>query len=350
MDINRSFFGITKEGQEVIKYTLINDLGCSVSILNYGGVICELKVPDKNGIIENIVLGHNNILDYEENSPHFGCITGRTAGRISNAEFKIDGIIYNLSKNDGNNNLHGGKKGFDKVIWDVREIETDNSVGVLLSYLSPHLEEGFPGNLKIEVTYMWNNDNELTISYYGTADKETPITITNHSYFNLSGDFTTKILNHYLQIDADKYVRIREDAIPIGIESVNGTPFDFRLSKEVGQDINAKDEQIIRGNGYDHGFVLNKSNSNNAQISLVHKESGRKLTIFTDEECVVCYTGNYLHSQMKVYDNIFIQQRGGICLETQYYPDSLNFDLVPPKTIKPEEEYRQTTVYKFSVL
>lgn len=351
MKINTSLFGITKEGQEVRKYTLMNNLGYSVSILNYGGIICELKVPDKNGKVENIVLGHNDISKYEENAPnapYFGCVVGRTAGRISNAEFTINQTTYKLAKNNGNNTLHGGIKGFNSVIWSVEEIIEDNCIGLSLSYLSKHLEEGYPGNLDIEIIYKWNDENKLIIRYLAKTDQETPITLTNHSYFNLSGNLSSTILDHYLKINADQFVKIREDAIPYDIRNVEGTAFDFRAGKEIGKDINKDEEQIIYGKGYDHPFILNKTNE--PQITLIHKNSGRKLTITTDEKCVVCYTGNYLTSEVKVYDNISTQQRGGICLETQYYPDSLNFSLVPSKTIKPNETYKQTTIYEFSIL
>lgn len=343
-----NFFGITNSGQEVKRYTLTNDFGYSVSILNYGGIICGINIPDKEGVVENIVLGHTTIKNYEENSPYFGCITGRTAGRINNAEFKIDETIYKLNKNNGNHNLHGGLKGFDKVIWSAKELIERDCIGLSLNYVSKHLEEGYPGNLDMTVIYKWNNENELTIRYLANTDMETPITLTNHTYFNLSGDLSTTILDHELHIAADQFVKISANLIPFDISNVEGTPFDFRLAKAVGQDIDLEDEQIKNGKGYDHPFVLNGSNK--PQITLVHKDSGRKLSVLTNEKCLVCYTGNFLTTEMKAYDHISIQPRSGICLETQYYPDSLNFELVPSKTLKPSETYDQTTMYKFSVL
>lgn len=347
MKIETRNFGITKEGQQVKKYTLINDFGCSVSVLNYGGIINDINVPDKKGKIANIVLGYHSIEEYEYNTSYLGAITGRTAGRISNATFTINDVTYQLAQNNGQNNLHGGIKGFDKVIWTVAEIVENDFIGLSLNYLSTHLEEGYPGNLDTIVIYKWNNQNKLTISYKATTDHETPVTLTNHSYFNLSGDLSTNILDHELQINADQYIKIRQDSIPYDLSHVEGTPFDFRQTKKIGLDICSEHEQIINGKGYDHPFILNQSE--NPQAILYHPKSGRKLTIETDEQCLVCYSGNYLTSDMYVYDNIPVQHRGGVCLETQYYPDSLNFMAIPSKTLKPSEIYKHTTKYQFSV-
>ncbi len=348
MKIQSSFFGQTKAGEEVKQYLLTNDHGNSVGILNYGGIITEINVPNKLGVIENVVLGHHNILDYEEHSPYFGCITGRFAGRISNATFSIGEQTYELAKNDGNNCLHGGIKALDKVIWSATEITDTESASLSLNYLSSHLEEGFPGNLDTYVTYKWNNDNQLSIQYVSTTDEETLLTLTNHSYFNLSGDLSSSVLDHLLQIDADRYVEIGKDAIPVGIGSVDGTPFDFRLAKRVSQDIDADFEQLHNAGGYDHPFILN--DKSNPQATLIHEGSGRKMTVSTDETCLVCYSGNYLTSDRKAFDDITLQKRGAICLETQYYPDNANFDLVPTLTLKPNETYKHKTVFSFSIV
>lgn len=348
MKIEVSSFGITKEGKEVKKYTLFNDFNYSISILNYGGIINEINVPDKNGKVENIVLGYHTIDEYEKYSPYFGCITGRTAGRTSGATFTINETQYKLTKNDRENHLHGGNKGFDKVIWEVAKIIENDCIGLSLNYLSPHFEEGYPGNLDTIVTYKWNNQNELTIRYMATTDYETPITLTNHTYFNLSGDLSSHILDHELQIDASQFVKIRRDSIPYGLCEVEGTPFDFRQFKKIGLDVSSDHEQIINGKGYDHPFVLN--HTENPQATLYHKESGRKLTIYTDEKCLVCYSGNYLNSDMYVYDKVPIVHRGGVCLETQYFPDSLNFKNVDPQTLKPFETYKHMTRYLFSTV
>lgn len=347
MKIEVSFFGKTQDGEEVKKYKLINEYGYSVSILNYGGIINEINVPDKEGNISNIVLGYNCVDDYENNTTYFGCITGRTAGRTSNATFAIDGVSYKLAQNNGENNLHGGVKGFNRVIWMTTEIVENDYIGLALNYMSPHLEEGYPGNLDTIVTYKWNNENKLIISYVATTDKDTPIILTNHSYFNLSGDLSTNILEHELQINADQFIKIKKDSLPYEITQVDKTPFDFRLLKKIGQDIDSDHEQIINGRGYDHPFILN--NSKTPQITLIDRKSGRKLTIQTDEKCVVCYSGNYLTSDMFIYDKIPTQHRGGICLETQYYPDSLNFEAVPSRILKPLETYKQVTSYQFSI-
>lgn len=348
MKIQVGHFGFTKEGKEVKKYTLFNDFNYSISILNYGGIINEINVPDKNGKVENIVFGYHTIDEYEKYSPYFGCITGRTAGRTSGAAFMINETLYTLSKNDGENHLHGGHNGFDKVIWEVATIIEKDYIGLSLNYLSPHLEEGYPGNLDTIVTYKWNNENELTVCYKATTDQETPITLTNHSYFNLSGDLSSHILDHELQIDANQFVKIKMNSIPYDVCEVEGTPFDFRQFKSIGLDISSDHEQIINGKGYDHPFVLN--HSENPQASLYHKESGRKLAIYTDEKCIVCYSGNFLYSDMYIYDNVPIKHRGGVCLETQYFPDSLNFTNVDSQTLKPFETYRHSTRYHFSTV
>lgn len=349
MNIKSSKFGEMKNKETVTKYTLVNDHGCSVSILNYGGIISEILVPDKNGVLENVVVGYNNILDYEENSPHFGCITGRTAGRMKAATFSIGENTYVLGQNDGKNNLHGGFKALDKVIWSATELINKEVVILSLNYLSPHLEEGYPGNIDINVTYKWDNTNQLSITYKATTDEETIINLTNHSYLNLSGDLSTNILDHSLQIEADEFVLLQEDLIPLSIGKVEDTPFDFRISKKIGKDIDADNNQLMIGNGYDHPFILNEG-TQKPQVILLHEGSGRKLSIRTDEACVVCYTGNFLNGDYRVFDNCQLQKRGAVCLETQYYPDSMNFNLVPAKTLKPSEIYLTTTSYQFSIM
>ncbi|MBC7958890.1 MAG: galactose mutarotase [Vallitaleaceae bacterium] len=348
MNIQSSFFGKTKTSEDVTKYVLTNDSGCSIGIINYGGIITDIHVPNKNGVIENVVFGHDNVLDYEEHSPYFGCITGRFAGRISNATFTIGQVSYGLPKNNGVNCLHGGVKGLDKVIWSATEITEKESVALSLNYLSPHLEEGFPGNLDLYVMYKWNNDNQLSISYMATTDQETLLTLTNHTYFNLSGNLSGSILDHVLQIDADRFVEISPDAIPCGISEVEGTPFDFREGKKIGKDIGVDFEQLKNGLGYDHPFILN--GKTNPQVSLCHEASGRKITVSTDETCLVCYTGNHLTNEMKIAGDTPIQHRGAVCLETQYYPDNANFDLVPTYTLKANETYKHKTVFEFSVI
>jgi len=346
LNIVKGCFGKTKKGETVTKYTLVNDHGYSVSVLNYGGIINEILVPDRHGIIKNVVLGYNNIVDYEENAPYFGCITGRTAGRIKDATFSIGEDTYVLGKNDGNNNLHGGFNALDKTIWNITEVVEKDVAMVSLNYMSPHLEEGYPGNVDIIVSYKWDNTNQLSISYRATTDQETIINLTNHSYFNLSGDFSTDILDHTLQIEADRFIQLRKDLTPEDISEVKDTPFDFRVAKTIGQDINENNRQLMIENGYDHPFILDSIKR--PQITLAHERSGRKLSITTDETCVVCYTGNFLNAKFKAYDEVPLKKSAGVCLETQYYPDSQNFKLVPSKTLKPYEAYLTVTSYHFT--
>lgn len=345
MKIESNIFGTTPAGEEVKRYVLTNDLGYYVSILTYGGILQEVVVPNREGKAENVVIGHDNMEGYIKHNPNLGTITGRFAGRISNASFTLNGETYQLAKNDGNNCLHGGLKAFDKVVWSATEIKEADYVGLSLNYFSPDMEEGFPGNLDITVTYKWNNNNELSISYKATTDKETLITVTNHAYFNLTADYSKSILDHVLQINSDYYVEIREDAIPCAYSPVDNTPFDFRTPKAVGRDINSDNQQLKNGKGYDHPIKLNPSPL--PQISLYEPTSGRKVEVSTDEEYVVLYSGNHL-AGVNVNGTI-LKPRSGICLETQYCPDNINFDAVPTKTLKPGELYNHTTVFKFTI-
>lgn len=347
MEIQSCFFDKTKDGQEVTKYVLTNDHGHTVSIITFGGIITEICVPNKEGVIENVVLGYDNMRGYYEESQYFGCITGRFAGRIDNALFTLNGKEYPLAKNDGEHCLHGGNVGFSKVLWNATEIHEKDYLGLALNYISEDLEEGFPGTLDTTVVYKWNNQNELTIQYIATTDQETPITLTNHTYFNLSGSLGQPILDHLLQIDANRFVEVSANCIPCGIIDVENTPFDFRTPKLVGQDIQSEHQQIINGNGYDHPFILNKQK--NPQAILLHEHSGRKLEVSTDEDCLVVYSGNYLTDEIKLFDKTKASRRCAICLETQYYPDNMHFDLVPTISLKPNELYRHKTIFKFSI-
>ena len=329
-----------------MEYTLTNSKGASVSIITYGGIITKIMVPDKSGRIENVVLGYNNLKDYEEkNAPYFGAIIGRFAGRISTASFDIDQTHYPLVNNNSGNNLHGGTKGFDKVVWAAAEITSDQEASLILNYLSEDMEEGFPGNLDVTVRYTFNEENGLTIAYKAITDKETPLTLTNHTYFNLSGNPSTDILDHLLHIPAQEYVMVNENSIPIDIASVEGTPFDFRVSKEVGKDIHSEHEQIKNGGGYDHPFKLDPTSDK--PILVTHESTGRGLSITTDEAYVVLYTGNYLTEEMQVYEGVKLNKRSGLCLETQYCPDNMHFDKVMTYTLKPNEVYRTSTRYQF---
>ncbi len=338
-------FGVTKNGEQVTEYTITNKKGSSVSVLNYGGIITKLMVPDKIGTLANVVLGFNTIGEYEEKSPFYGCITGRVAGRITDAVFTIGDTTYELAKNDGKNNLHGGLVGLDKVVWSVTEVVEKDYAELVLHYVSNDMEEGFPGTLDMTVTYRFDENDNLTLAYKATTDKETIVTLTNHTYFNLSGDPSTDILDHTLKIPADNMVQIGDDSMPIAVSSTKGTPFDFTGGKKIGQDIGADDQQIKNGSGIDHPFILNGDEGE--KIILSDDKSGLSMEVVTNETCVVCYTGNFLTENDYVYDNVGIKQRSGVCLETQYYPDAINAEFLPTKTLKPGEVYNYKTTFFF---
>lgn len=347
MEIKSTSFGITKSGEEVTRYTLENDNNCSVSILNYGGIVNNIMVPDKNGNIENVVLGFDNITDYEEKSPFFGCLVGRVAGRISNASFKIDDKTYDLAPNNNGNTLHGGLKGFNAVIWDTASIVKKDSISLILNYLSKDGEEGFPGDLDITVTYTFNNDNELEIQYKGTTDKKTIVNMTNHSYFNLSGNGKRDVLEQYLQIDADKYGVVDKELIPEGIADVEGTAFDFREMKLVGQDIKNDEVQLKNAGGYDHPFILNEDKD--IKATMYDEKSGRCMEVVTDQKSVVFYACNSIQEGMELASGIVARKHIALCLETQYYPDAINQDCFESNILNPGDTYKAYTKYRFKV-
>lgn len=338
-------FGLSKSGAQVIEYTLTNKKGNSISLLNYGGTITKIMIADSKGTLKNMVLGYNTLKEYEEMSPFFGCITGRTAGRISGGKFTIANTTYQLEQNEGKNNLHGGPIGLNQRLWSVTEVVQDTYGELVLSHVSDDMDQGFPGTLDISVTYRFDDEDNLTLSYQASTDKETILTLTNHTYFNLSGDPSTTILDHKLTIPADKFVAIGSDSMPIGILETKGTAFDFTTGKAVGQDIDKDEEQIKKGSGYDHPFIMN--GKANEKIILSDPKSGRTMEVTTSETCVVCYTGNFLNELDYVFDHKPVKKRGGICLETQYYPDAINADFLPTLTLKPGEIYKHHTNFSF---
>lgn len=346
MNITSKKFGVTSKQEEVTQYTLTNAHGCSVSILNYGGIITEIMVPDAKGTMENVVLGFDNMKDYEEKSPYFGCITGRIAGRITASKFTIDGTTYEVASNDGKNNLHGGVVGFDKVMWNATEVKAENAVGLSLNYLSKDGEEGFPGNLDVNVTYTFTNNNDLEISYSATTDKKTLVNLTNHTYFNLSGNTKKDVLTQTLQFDADQFGAVNDEIMPAGIVDVEGTPFDFRQAKPVGQNIKDDDIQLKNtSGGYDHPMLLN--HKEDIAVVMADPESGRRMEMTTDQKVVVFYSGNLLEEDMTLSSGVKTTKHMGLCLEAQYYPDHMNQDCFPDKFLEPGDVYRQKTVYHF---
>ncbi|AZU60444.1 aldose epimerase family protein [Neobacillus mesonae] len=346
MDITKKSFGYYN-GRDVIEYTLANDAGMSVSCLNFGCVITKIMVPDRHGSVENVVLGFDRLEEYLEWSPYFGAVVGRVAGRIKGARFELDGKAYTLAANEEPNHLHGGKKGFSSVIWEVETFVEDDAIGVKFSYHSPDGEEGYPGNLETTVTYLLNNDNELKVTYVAMTDQKTPVTLTNHSYFNLSGNVKSDCAKHRLQLDNDRFLELGSDLLPTGrMLNAADTPFDFRSGRNLIDGIQAKHPQnLLVGNGYDHPLLF--ANEGENTILLSDDQSGRKLTVRTNQPCVVLYTSNQLEGPFSISG---VQARNylGVCLETQGFPDAVHHPEFPSVILSPKEKYYQETTYRFS--
>ena len=351
--INQNYFGILPEGDSVTQYIISNGNGLEVKIIDYGGIITHLKVPDKNGKIEDVVLGYDNLEGYLTATPYFGAIVGRYGNRIANGMFELGGIEYKLAKNNGENHLHGGIKGFDKVVWDAETFLNDNSAGLKLHYLSSDMEEGYPGNLDVTVIYTINKNNEIAIDYQATTDKSTIVNLTQHSYFNLSGNAKSNILDHEVTIAADQLVPVDEGLIPTeDFLPVEGTPFDFRVPEKVGARIENAHEQIELAGGYDHCWILNKSEQDELTwgIKAVEPISGRVLELATTEPGVQFYTGNFLDGSITGKYDVVYNKNHGLCFEPEHYPDSPNRPDFPSVVLNPGEMYKTRTVWRFSVL
>ena len=338
-------FGVTKEGKKVSEFILTNSTGMRIGILTLGGILRTIEVPDRAGRNADIALGFDTLSSYEERHPYFGTITGRFANRIAKGTFSLDGQTYTLATNNGPNHLHGGLKGFDRAIWSGKTETTPTFARVSLTHVSPDMEEGYPGEVNTEVTYTLTNDNEIWIAYRATTTKPTPINLTNHTYFNLSGDASRDIKNHVLEIDAEEIVPVDETSIPTGsLMPVKNTPFDFRKPRPLGERINDV------GIGYDHTYVLS---SGTRELSfaarLVDPKSGRVLVVLTTEPGVQLYTGNYLNGTFKGKGGVSYEKHAGLCLETQHFPDSVNQPSFPSTILRPGEVYAQTTVYRFGI-
>jgi len=348
--ITRSAFGKLEDGTEISLYTLTNAAGTVATITNYGGIIVSIKTEDKNGNLEDIVLGFDSLSSYVKNNPFFGAIVGRYGNRIAKGKFKLDDQSYNLAVNNGENHLHGGLKGFDKVVWAGDNYNTPDGAVLKLTYTSKDLEEGYPGNLQAEVTYTLTNDNELKIDYKATTDKKTIVNLTNHSYFNLSGNTKTDILNHEVSIAASKFLPVDKGLIPTGgPKDVKGTPFDFTTAHTVGERINDKDQQLQIGGGYDHCWVFDDSNKLSPKATVYDSASGRFMELFTTEPAVQFYSGNFLNGSVTGKFNTVYTKRFGLCLETEHYPDSPNQPSFPTTVLNPGDVYTTQTIYKFSV-
>jgi len=344
MDIKKQAFGKTEDGKDVDLYALTNANGLKAEIMTYGGIVRTLEVPDRNGNLGDIVLGYDSLDEYIENNPYFGALVGRCGNRIAKGKFTLDGVEYTLATNNGPNHLHGGIKGFDKVVWDAEPIEDKTGVGLKLTYLSRDGEEGYPGNLKCTVIYMLTNDNELKVSYEAETDKATVLNLTHHSYFNLAGHDSGDILAHELMLTADNFTPVDEGLIPTGeIKPVKGTLMDFTRPMPIGARIDQ-----VKG-GYDHNFVLNNSGGSLALAASVYEpKSGRLMEIFTTEPAIQFYSGNFLDGSNKGKGAVY-NKHNGFCLETQHFPDSPNKPQFPSVLLEPGKKYMQLTVYKFSV-
>lgn len=353
--ITKNSYGTTSDGVVVDEYTLTNANGMEVKIITYGGIITSVRVPDRGGNWANVALGFDSLADYETlNGPYFGAITGRYANRIAGAKFTVDGTEYALATNNGPNSLHGGLKGFDKVVWTGAEVASADGVAVELSYLSPDGEEGYPGNLQTTVVYTLTNDNEIRIDYSATTDKATVVNLTNHSYFNLAGEGAGTIYDHILTIAADRYTPVDATLIPTGeLASVADTPFDFRVPKTIGPGQRSSHEQVVLGRGFDHNWVLNRPDFEDTSLMLAAQvyepESGRVMEVWTTEPGIQFYAGNFLDGTLIGSGGHLYRQSDGLALETQHFPDSPNQPDFPSTSLAPGDTYQTTTIYKFKV-
>ena len=333
-------------------YTLKNAHGLELKVIDYGGIILSLKVPGRNGTFDDVVLGYDSLAGYLRSSPYFGAIIGRYGNRIGGGRFTLDGKTYTLAKNNGPNHLHGGLKGFDKVVWDAAPFEGADSVGLVFRYTSPDGEEGYPGTVRATVTYTLTDRNELIFDYSATTDRATPVNLTQHSYFNLAGDGKGEILGHVVTLNADRFTPVDSTLIPTGeIRSVAGTPFDFRTPTAIGARIALDDEQLRYGRGYDHNFALNKGADAGPTLAarVYEPASGRVMEIYTTEPGLQFYSGNFLDGTLRGKNGVVYRHRYGFAMETQHFPDSPNKPSFPSTTLRPGEQYRSRTIYKFAV-
>jgi aldose 1-epimerase len=351
-NIDMQPFGKTPDGHEVFLYTLRNQSGMEVKITNYGGTITSIKVKDRRGKFDDVVLGFDNLDGYvsKNNTSYFGALIGRYANRIAHGTFVLDGHTYHVPVNDGPNSLHGGLRGFDKRVWEAKDVSSARAPELELHYLSGDGEEGFPGNLSVTVRYSLGSENDLRLDYSATTDKDTVLNLTNHSYFNLAGPGNGDILKHKLTLEADRFTPIDQTLIPTGaIQSVAGTPLDFRKTMAIGARINQDDPQLKFAKGYDHNFVLNHSAHGGLDLAAKVEEphSGRVLEVFTTQPGVQFYSGNFLNGSVRGIGGVY-KFRSGLCLETQHFPDSPNHPNFPSVVLRPGEEFHQTSIFRFS--
>ena len=350
--VKRSAFGRLPDGRGVDLYTLANAHGIEVRVMTYGAIITVVRTPDRTGRSEDIALGFDSLAGYLSEHPYFGALVGRYANRIAHGRFTLDGKTYQLALNNGPNSLHGGLRGFDKVLWSAESFSNSGSAGVTLRYTSPDGEEGYPGTVNVRVTYTLNSRNELSVEYEATTDKPTVINLTQHSYWNLHGEGRGDILDHLVQIDASSFTPVDSTLIPTGeIATVTGTPFDFRSPTAVGARIDQPDEQLRFGRGYDHNFVLDRSNRGLTHAArVVDPASGRALDVSTTQPGMQFYTGSFLDGTIRGKAGHVYVHRGALVLETQHYPDSPNHPNFPSTVLRPGETFASRTVFAFSAL
>jgi aldose 1-epimerase len=348
--VTKKSFGKTTDGQNVDLFTLRNRNGMEARITNYGGIVVSLTAPDRNHKFADVVLGFNDLDSYLKGHPYFGAIVGRYGNRIAKGRFTLDDVEYKLAVNNGENHLHGGIKGFDKVVWNAQSMQRKDGPALTLTYLSKDGEEGYPGNLSVRVVYTLTNKNELKIDYTASTDKDTVTNLTHHSYFNLAGEGSGDILNHELVLNANSFTPTDAGSIPTGeLRDVKGTPFDFLTATAIGARINQPDEQLQFGNGYDQNWVVNGPMGTLRQAAIVFEPTtGRVMEVWTTEPGIQFYTGNFLDGTLIGKSGKPYPRRSAFCLETQHYPDSPNHPSFPTTTLKKGATYRSTTVYRFS--
>ena len=345
--VSQEGFGTLPDGRAVALYTLTNGHGLRVRAMTYGAIIVSIETPDRDGRLGDIVLGFDSLAGYLRTSPYFGAVVGRYGNRIARGRFTLDGRTYQLATNDGPNHLHGGNRGFDKVLWTADSASTDSTASVTFRYTSPDGEEGYPGTLHVAVTYSLGSDDALHVSYEATTDAATPLNVTQHSYFNLAG--RGDILDHRLMLAASHYTPVDSTLIPTGdIAAVEGTPFDFRTPTAIGARIEQDGEQLHRGHGYDHNWVLDRDGAGLITAArVVEPTTGRTLTVSTTQPGIQFYSGNFLDGTITGKHGQVYQHRAGFCLETQHYPDSPNHANFPSTILRPGETFRSTTVFAF---
>jgi aldose 1-epimerase len=351
LSVSRAPFGTLPDGRAVELFTLTNAHGVEIRAMTYGAIITAIYTPDRNGRRDDIVLGFDSVAGYLSGSPYFGAVVGRYANRIAGGHFTLDGVTYTLARNNGPNSLHGGLRGFDKVLWSAEPVRSDSAVGVRLRYTSPDGEEGYPGTLQVQVTYTLTAHDELIVDYDATTDKATPLNLSQHTYWNLHGHGQGDILDHVLSLDASRYTPVDSTLIPTGeIAPVAGTPFDFRTPAAVGARIDAANEQLRFGHGYDHNWVLDQPRPGTLSHAarLVDPVSGRAIDVSTTEPGIQFYAGNFLDGTIKGRGGQVYGHRGALCLETQHFPDSPNHPNFPSTILRPGQRYQSRTIVTFS--